>query len=208
MFNKLLIRFYYKLNNKTYKYKTNMEMIEQPKNMRIELYPHQLASINKMEYLECCGKIGTRTYIKETKIGFNAQITGYGKSLEMIGLILQDKREWDLDKSYINENITTQAGGLIRVKTQILYDKLPTTLILVNNSIIKQWEYEINRACDLKVVLVTSKRLAIDTNPEEYDIVLGYDRFGGKWIGLLAELMIMHGRDLFLMSQDMYEYLK
>jgi CRISPR/Cas system-associated endonuclease/helicase Cas3 len=59
--------------------------------MKVTLYPHQLASIYKMEQLEIYNKIEKENCVKYTKIGINSDPTGYGKTLSMIGLILRDK---------------------------------------------------------------------------------------------------------------------
>lgn len=60
-------------------------MISQPKGLNINLYEHQLISIQKMEKLELDKKIIKEDCIKEVKLGINSDPTGYGKTLSTIG---------------------------------------------------------------------------------------------------------------------------
>ena len=86
----------------------------QPYNLKIKLFKHQLASIYKMETLEREQMIECGINIKETRLGVNADHTGYGKTLSMIGLICRDSMIWDLDVPFVQETITTESAGLIR----------------------------------------------------------------------------------------------
>ena len=88
--------------------------VSQPPNVKVTLFPHQLTSIYNMEKLESNNDIVTDDIIKNTKIGINADMTGYGKTLAMIGLIARDKMEWDMDIPYVFETITTEAKGRIK----------------------------------------------------------------------------------------------
>ena len=36
----------------------------------------------------------------ESNVGIFADMTGYGKSLSIIGMIIRDKMEWDLEEKY------------------------------------------------------------------------------------------------------------
>ena len=86
-----------------------MHCVNQPPNFSVKLFPHQLTSIYNMEKLENNSIINTRDEIKETKIGINADITGYGKTLSMIGLITRDKMSWDLEFPFVFETMTSEA---------------------------------------------------------------------------------------------------
>ena len=44
-------------------------------------------------------KIDNNTFV-ETNVGVYADITGYGKTLAIIGLILRDKMVWDIKQLY------------------------------------------------------------------------------------------------------------
>lgn len=150
----------------------NIQVVPQPKNFKINLYRHQLASIYNMEKLEIDNTITLHsTLIKHTKIGVNADITGYGKSLSMIGLISRDKMPWDIETPYVFEKIKIDAESLIKTYDIQRYNKLPCTLILVSQSIIGQWEQEIKHT-DLKYICIKTKQDLTEIQAEEYDIIL------------------------------------
>jgi SNF2 family DNA or RNA helicase len=98
-----------------------------------------------MEKMEANNIIEKDTYIKESKIGINADITGFGKTLSMIGLICRDKMIWDLDTPYIFQTVHTEAKGRIKNYFISRYDKLPCTLILVSQSIVSQWVNDLKK---------------------------------------------------------------
>jgi len=123
----------------------SIRLVPQPKNLNINLFPHQLASIFQMEKMEANNIIEKDTYIKESKIGINADITGFGKTLSMIGLICRDKMIWDLDTPYIFQTVHTEAKGRIKNYFISRYDKLPCTLILVSQSIVSQWVNDLKK---------------------------------------------------------------
>ena len=123
----------------------NIQMVIQPRNLTVTLFPHQLASIYQMETFEREKKIVNDNFIKESNIGVNADPTGFGKTLSMIGLILRDKMEWNLETPYVFEIFSSEAGGRIRKRVIQRYDKFPATLVLVSQSIIGQWEQEFLR---------------------------------------------------------------
>ena len=149
----------------------NIETIQQPKDLRKNLFQHQLSLVYKMEKLEKEKLVETQYYKKETNIGINAEMTGYGKTLSMIALLLRNKMEWNLEEPYIFENIYSESGGRIKVKKTTVYKKLPTNLILVSQSIIKQWEKEFEES-NLKIDTVTTSKKASIINVEEYDAIL------------------------------------
>jgi hypothetical protein len=149
----------------------NIKMVSQPPNLKVNLFPHQLASIYKMEKIESSNFIEKDIYTKETKLGINADIAGFGKTLSMIGLILRDKMEWNLETPYTFEKIIPTSKN--RIKTYYLkrFEKLPTTLILLSQSIIGQWEKELNNT-SLKFKKILTKKNIENLIPQEYDIIL------------------------------------
>lgn len=149
----------------------NIQMIIQPKNLKVMLFPHQLASIYQMETFEREKKITTEYFTKESNIGINADPTGFGKTLSMIGLILRDKMEWNTETPFIFEIVYSESGGRIKKKIIKRYDKFPTTLVLVSQSIIKQWEKELKNT-PLRVGIISSRKNIDEINPEEYDVIL------------------------------------
>jgi len=145
--------------------------VTQPPNIKVKLFRHQLVSIYRMEQLEQNKFIETPNYIKETKLGINADLAGYGKTYSILGLIDRNKMEWDIQTKYITEKITTGFGNLIRTHIYEKFIKLPTNLILVSSSILNQWKKEISNT-KLSVVAITKKRDIDHILVENYDIVL------------------------------------
>ena len=149
----------------------DIQMVKQPTNMKTQLFKHQLASIFRMEKLEDEKMIEYKNFFKKTKIGFNSDISGYGKTNSMIGLIIRDKMEWNLDVPFNVERNIYESNCLIENIIIERYKKLPTTLILVPNSIIFQWENEIKKT-DLIYSLILSKKDIDNINIEKNDIIL------------------------------------
>ena len=149
----------------------NIPLVAQPHNLKKTLFKHQLASIYQMETLEREKMVQFTWGVKETRLGFNADITGYGKTLSMIGLIARDKMEWDLDIPFVKEVVITESAGLITSRRIERYDKLQTTLILVPTSIVSQWEKEFEHTT-LKVKIIESRKDVETVSVEDYDVVI------------------------------------
>jgi SNF2 family DNA or RNA helicase len=160
--------------------RTSIRMVPQPKRLRIKLFDHQLASIYQMEKLEReqvvereipPGELRAATIQTETHLGINADPTGYGKTLSMIGLVVRNKMRWDMDTPHTREKITTESAGLVRSRIVNRYEKLPTTLVLVSPSILIQWQRELSRT-DLTLGMVVTKKDVDDIDAAECDVVL------------------------------------
>jgi hypothetical protein len=158
----------------------NVRIVSQPKRLNIKLFEHQLASIYQMEKLEReqvvereipIGEHRSTTTQTETRLGINADPTGYGKTLSMIGMIARDKMNWDMDTPFTCEKITTESAGLVRSRVVTRYDRLPATLILVSPSILIQWERELSHT-NLVVSSVVSKRDVDNIDASESDVVI------------------------------------
>lgn len=158
----------------------SIKMVPQPTRLDIKLFRHQLASIYQMERLEreqsveCkvpLGETRTASIRTQTQLGVNADPTGYGKTLSMIGLVVRDKMEWDLALPYTSEKITTESAGLVRIRITNRYEKLPATLILVSPSIIIQWQRELAHT-NLRVEKVMTKKDVDRIEAMDCDVVL------------------------------------
>ena len=150
----------------------NIPMVPQPKNLNINLYNHQLASIFNMENLEQNNIINTNNNnFKDTKIGVIADTSGYGKTLSILGLIIRDKMNWDIEVPFVFEKVKIHAEGRIKTYEIIRYNKLPTNLILMSQNIIKQWEIELSKTL-LKYISIKNKQDLTCLQAEEYDVVL------------------------------------
>ena len=149
----------------------DIPIVENPKRLKINLFRHQLASIYSMEKLEREKQVEQKDCTKETRIGINADYTGYGKTLSMIGLIVRDKMEWNLDYPFVIEHIYNESEGLIKTRKITRMDKLQANLILVSPTILKQWEKELEYT-ELTVGVVATKKDIDNVNAENCDVVL------------------------------------
>ena len=146
--------------------------VNQPPDFSVKLFNHQLASIYNMEKLENNTIISTRDEIKDTKIGINADITGYGKTLSMIGLIARDKMPWDLDFPFVFETITSEAKYRIKNYKIQRFDKLKATLILVSNNIVNQWISELSKTKLVYKSITSRKDFDDDLDVQNYDVII------------------------------------
>jgi hypothetical protein len=149
----------------------NISLVNQPVKIKIKLFKHQLASIYNMENLECQKVIVTNNCIIQTTLGINSDIAGYGKTYSMLGLIARDKMFWDISSPFIKEKVNIESNGTIKKIYNERYTKLPTTLILVSSTILKQWENEILNT-ELKFTTVINKKDINNIIVENYDIIL------------------------------------
>ena len=147
-------------------------MIAQPEDLKIDLYPHQLASIFAMERLESEKNVEVEpnAYV-ETSLGVNSDITGYGKTLAMVAMIMRDKMKWDTSQPHVTKTSVSYACNTIKKTWLTSYERINTTLILVNQSIVHQWVNEFKHT-SLKVLPVTTRRLVASTIASDYDVII------------------------------------
>jgi SNF2 family DNA or RNA helicase len=149
----------------------NTQAISQHPDIKVKLFPHQLASVFSLEKLEREQFIETVNGFKETRLGVFADKSGYGKTLSIISLIVRDKMEWDMYFPYTCEIINTESAGLVKNRLLKRYDRVKPTLVLVDQSILKQWQDELDNT-NLSVYSITSmvdlKTLDVNT----HDVVL------------------------------------
>jgi SNF2 family DNA or RNA helicase len=147
-------------------------MISQPPNMARSLLPHQLTAVYEMEKRESCQEITVRNFSIYSNIGIYADIVGYGKTLAVVALILRDRMSFDSDAPFLNEVITQIYGQGSIVKKQISqYQKINSTLIVVSQSIIKQWIQEFEYT-NLQVAVINNKKKCEVIDPHAYDAIL------------------------------------
>ena len=167
--------------------------VEQPKGMKIKLFPHQLTAIHLMEERESNNNIKITEdsdYKHEinTKISIFADIVGYGKTFSIIGLILRDKMKWDTSTEYEKSSIDMHdigGRGILQntKKSSNKYCKVNTTIIVVNNSLINQWHNELKKS-ELKIKVI-KKTKEISESFTDSDVVLisskMYNKFVNEW---------------------------
>ena len=154
-------------------------VVEQPFNYRTKLFPHQLTAIHMMEERENSKEVILNQNLSSdltirTNMGIYSDITGYGKTCSVVGLIIRDKMKWDIDEPYIvNEQCCYIGDGMILGTKTHSYKKINTTLIIANNSIFNQWLNEIQNS---KLKLLTIQKIKDITNNidniKNFDIVL------------------------------------
>lgn len=149
----------------------NIPIIPQPKSLNINLFRHQLASIHRLEEFEVKKQVDiARNIHLQTSLGINANPTGSGKTLEMIGLIVRNRMEWDLSQPFQKIRHVQYSDLLMHQQVQYFF-RLPTTLILVGQSIIRQWEQEF-KYTHLKVRVISTNKDALNVDPYLYDVIL------------------------------------
>jgi hypothetical protein len=149
----------------------DIPMVQQPKNLKATLFPHQLASVYMMEELEsthCIVSDGAKIF---TNIAFNGDMLGYGKTLSMIALIMRDKMEWDLESDHIEEYVDTHSSQHVKEYVTRTYPRNNVTLILAGPSIIHQWMRELAKT-ELKVADVSNGKVAVSVDITDYDVIV------------------------------------
>ena len=143
----------------------------QPEEYETKLFPHQLTSIHEMEEMEEKKLIDIDgLYSISTNLGIQADITGYGKTPSMIGLVIRDKMNWCCSVNFQKEEIYT-ANSEIRVSRKTIHPRLPTTLILVSQSLVSQWKKELSKT-DLAFDVVRTRKKANKIQVEDFQAVI------------------------------------
>ena len=153
------------------------EMILQPKNLQIKLFNHQLTAIKFLEKREASNLLPVNNIFSQgnikTNVGIFADITGYGKTASIIGLLMRDKMSWDLKTDYLHSSISANYGNgrIIKINKEY-YSRFNCNLIITNQSIIGQWKSELSNFTDLKFTCIVNKKKCDNIDPEKFDILL------------------------------------
>lgn len=143
--------------------------ISHPMNWSVTLYPHQLASIKRMEILEKYRSVEkSETTSVVTKVGILADITGYGKTLTVLGLLSRNRMKWETRVYEMEEYQGTREVYLRKVD---LRKPVETNLIVVPNSLLDHWETECAKT-NIKPLILESKRQCEEVNVEEFEVVI------------------------------------
>ena len=159
-----------------------VEYPTQPKTFSINLYPHQLSAIAMMEKREQTKLITLDAMTNDnphdrnmnivTNVGIYADITGYGKTASTIGLIMRDKMEWNESELYIHNSYIMHYGdGRIFATENVKYEKIDCNIVLVSQTLIKQWETELS-ASNLNYEIICTKKQVTSCNPREHDVLV------------------------------------
>jgi hypothetical protein len=148
----------------------NIPMISQPKDLKVNLFPHQLASIYRMELMERTKVLyPVPGQVINTSIGVNCDMVGYGKTLSMVALVLRDKMEWE--DSYKVQYTTSFGKGELSTISTKTYKTFNTTIVLASTSVIPQWIQEFKKAPSLQLGIFTGKQY-LTKKPEYYDVII------------------------------------
>lgn len=149
------------------------ETVSQPEALLVHLFPHQLAAIAMMEKRERMRQACQAHFLLEFNTSIYSDLTGYGKTYAMIGLIVRDRMSWDMNHEYIHENISSVFGhGSIIKKSIIRLKRFPTTLVVTGPSLIRQWTTSLMNSPSLKTIVISSMKKVMLLEPSEYDVVL------------------------------------
>ena len=118
----------------------NYPRIEQPTDLRIKLFPHQLVTVYNMEQLERLRKIKkTDDTFFMTDFGILGDIPGYGKSFSVVSLILRDKMSWDISKRNEKTDIYTY-NSCLKVVEKTMKTRVRANLLVVSPTLVEQWK--------------------------------------------------------------------
>lgn len=166
---------------------SDIPMVQQPKGLKINLFPHQLASVYMMEELESTHCVTDEHGKTFTNIGINGDMTGYGKTLSMIALIMRDRMDWDMTTEHVEEKVYPMSSHHIKRYLSKSYKRNNSTLILAGPSVVHQWIKEFSNT-DLAVIDATNKKVALDLDVDEYDVIIlslaTYNMFVSRYYGM------------------------
>lgn len=168
-----------------------IKMIEQPIDLKVNLFPHQLAIVHRMERIEekKIIKLSENQHVK-TNMAIYSDITGYGKTLSIIALILRNKMTWKLNEAFVHSTITNVSNSsivLIEKKEERNMKKVKTTLVLVSPSIFNQWCKEF-KYTNLKILPINSNiniRISLIT----YDVVIVNSNYFNAFIDFYPNII-------------------
>jgi SNF2 family DNA or RNA helicase len=147
-------------------------LLSQPENININLFLHQLKSIDDMDRIEREKEIELHPSIYvSTKVGVLADLPGYGKSLSMLGLIGRTLKNPQVEEQCVYVWEKTKYYEYVSLKKTEVLHSTNCSLILVNISLMSQWIHELTRT-SLRYIAVHSKYEIEDIPLHNYDVVL------------------------------------
>jgi hypothetical protein len=147
--------------------------VKQSKKWKATLFDHQLTAIHLLEEREQNKTIIDGDIEIETNIGIFADPTGYGKTLSVCGLLSRDKLEWDTSTPIHKTVISDDKGEsmYIKIKKHYQFKKIKTNLLLVNQSIIKQWENEL-KLMNVSYKVIDKRKLVDEIDVTKYNLII------------------------------------
>lgn len=151
--------------------------VEQPKDLKVKLFPHQLVSVHNMEELEQKRRIKGDNVDFYTDFGILGDIPGYGKSFSIVSLILRDKMQWDITKKHETVNIQTINQCIKSFSKSLQKVRVKPNLLLASSTLVEQWkEYFSFVKKDKLDILEISKRGDFEDlkleDLNDYDVII------------------------------------
>jgi hypothetical protein len=141
----------------------------QPPHIKRKLYIHQLCAIYRMEEMETTRLTEQDdTVMYSYRVGILADLTGYGKTSSILGLISRSNK-WSDDRVYVDKK-TTGNEYMSRIDINY-YRKTNCSLVIANSLILSQWERELQHTT-LKYSVVATKSSVESHSLENIDLVL------------------------------------
>jgi len=153
------------------------QRVEQPEELSIKLFPHQLVSIYNMESLEQIRKIKAiipnKNTIYITDFGILGDIPGYGKSFSIVSLIVRDKMQWDITKLYEKADINT-VNSCFKILKKTTKQRVKANLILCSSTLIEQWKeyFSFVKPGTLKIKEISIRKDLEKFDPNDWDVVI------------------------------------
>lgn len=158
----------------------NYPTVPQKNEWKVKLFPHQLTAIWMMEEREVNQKRdiyenedNSDRWVLNTNIGIYSDPTGYGKTLAMVGLLSRDNMKWNMNTLYKQKTIesTSEYDAKLTLSCIKSYKKINCSILLVNQSIITQWEQELN-LLDVKYTVINSKKRVDEININDHTLLV------------------------------------
>ena len=142
--------------------------------LSINLFPHQVRSVEEMESMEITNRIDNslRNVSVDTKIGIFNDPPVSGKDISMVSLVARDKRQWDVNKTEVKNSISDYLNDMF-----VIYDltvtltPLKETLIITNCNEVEQWN-DYFSLTSLKVTKIKTKAECSKFKLGEQDVII------------------------------------
>lgn len=148
-----------------------MNLVEQPTELKTSLYPHQLVTVYEMEQLENKRYVQHENVKTFTDMGICADMTGYGKTVSAIALIVRNRMKWNLNEDYVCDTVKSFSNHHVKQYESSIYNRINTTLILVGPSIVDQWKNELSKT-NLKYETITNTKIVHSIDVTQYDVIV------------------------------------
>lgn len=163
----------------------SFDRVEQPEELTVKLFPHQLVSVYNMENLERVRKIKVTAHayysynnsesstVYMTDFGVLGDIPGYGKSFSIVSLILRDKMPWDIAAYFEKTNIHT-VNSCLKIVNKTLKQRVRANLLLCSSTLIEQWKeyFSFVKPGALKIKEISSRKDLEKFDPNDWDVVI------------------------------------